>query len=36
MMWPLALDAWAMSGQPLPTYERSEIPGRILRRRSNG
>jgi len=32
MMWPLALDAWATSGKPLPTYERSEMPGRVLRR----
>jgi len=31
MMWRLALDAWAMSGRPLPTYSRSEAPGRIIR-----
>ena len=31
MMWPLALDAWASSGQPLPEYERSEIPAKLTR-----
>jgi hypothetical protein len=31
MMWPLALDAWASSGKPLPQYERSEIPGKLTR-----
>lgn len=24
MMWPLALEAWALSGEPLPDYLRSE------------
>lgn len=28
MVWQLTLDAWAMSGQPLPTYARHEAPGR--------
>ncbi len=32
MMWQLALDAWAFSGQPLPSYERSQIPGTITRK----
>jgi hypothetical protein len=31
MMWPLALDAWASSGKPLPQYERSEIPAKLTR-----
>ena len=31
MMWRLALDAWASSGRPLPDYERSEVPGRMVR-----
>ncbi len=31
MMWRLALDAWAVSGRPLPTYSRSEMPGRVIR-----
>ncbi len=26
MMWPLALDAWALTGRPLPDYERAETP----------
>ncbi|HBQ13704.1 MAG TPA: hypothetical protein DEF51_22070 [Myxococcales bacterium] len=33
MMWRLALDAWAMTGQPLPTYSRDEAPGRVIRPR---
>jgi hypothetical protein len=30
-MWPLALDAWSLSGAPLPDYERATIPGRLIR-----
>jgi hypothetical protein len=26
MMWPLALEAWSLSGRPLPAYARSEAP----------
>ena len=26
MMWDLARDAWALSGQPLPDYPRHETP----------
>jgi hypothetical protein len=33
MMWPLALEAWALTGRPLPTYARQEIP---LSTRSSG
>ena len=33
MMWPLALDAFAMTGQPMPTYTRDEMPGRVIRGR---
>ncbi len=29
-MWPLALDAWASSGKPLPSYTRATMPGRKL------
>ena len=29
MMWPLALDAWALAGLPLPTYSRAETPIRM-------
>jgi hypothetical protein len=25
-MWQLALDAWAMTGRPLPAYSRAETP----------
>lgn len=31
MMWPLALEAWAFSGRPLPDYKRSETPVQIIR-----
>lgn len=31
MLWPLAKDAWAIMGQPLPQYERQNMPGRIFR-----
>lgn len=32
MMWELACSAWIFSGRPFPEYDRSEIPGRVLRR----
>ncbi len=28
MMWPLALEAWSMSGEPLPDYKRNDAPVR--------
>lgn len=31
MMWPLAVDAWASSGQPIPEYPRNEMPVQIIR-----
>lgn len=31
MMWPLAVDAWASSGQPIPDYPRNDMPVRIIR-----
>lgn len=31
MVWRVTLDAWATSGQPLPTYTRAEMPGRVIR-----
>lgn len=31
MMWELALQAWSLTGQPLPDYDRHEIPGRVIR-----
>jgi len=32
MMWPLALDAWASAGRPVPDYSRSRAPIRVLYR----
>ncbi len=29
-MWTLALDAWASTGRPLPSYTRATMPGRKL------
>ena len=29
MMWPLALEAWTLSGQPLPSYQRRDMPIRV-------
>jgi hypothetical protein len=26
MMWPLAVEAWALAGRPLPAYGRHELP----------
>ena len=26
MMWPLALEAWELTGRPLPEYDRRETP----------
>ncbi|HUG54144.1 MAG TPA: hypothetical protein VMR21_11095 [Vicinamibacteria bacterium] len=26
MMWPLALEAWSLSGRPLPSYARGQTP----------
>jgi hypothetical protein len=31
-MWQIARDGWAWRGEALPAYERSAIPGRIVRR----
>jgi len=31
MVWRLTQDAWASSGQPMPSYSRSEIPGKLIR-----
>jgi hypothetical protein len=31
MMWPLALDAWKLTGRPLPDYVRAAMP--VKRRR---
>jgi hypothetical protein len=26
MMWPLAVEAWTLTGRPMPTYPRLETP----------
>jgi hypothetical protein len=31
MMWPLAVDAWASSGRPIPDYPRHQTPIRVIR-----
>ena len=33
MMWPLTVDAWAVSGKQLPDYHRSAAPVRKFMRR---
>ena len=30
MMWPLAVEAWSLTGQPMPEYERKDTPVRWL------
>jgi len=30
MMWPLALQAWGLTGRPLPDYPRNEAPIRAV------
>lgn len=30
-MWPLAVSIWTLSGRSLPEYERSQMPGVVLR-----
>lgn len=32
-VWSLTLDAWAMTGRPLPDYARAEAPGGLRRLR---
>jgi hypothetical protein len=32
MMWPLALEAWTLSGKALPDYSRACAPIRVVRR----
>lgn len=31
MVWRLSLDAWVMTGRPLPEYRRDQMPGRVIR-----
>jgi hypothetical protein len=30
-MWLLAREAWSVAGMPIPNYERSAAPGRLVR-----
>ncbi len=32
MVWSMTLDAWALSGKPLPVYRREDMPGVVIRR----
>jgi len=32
MMWTLALEAWSLTGTPLPDYSRRSTPSRRVRR----
>ena len=32
MMWPLAIEAWSLTGKPIPDYARNETPILRLRR----
>jgi len=34
MMWPLTLEAWSLTGQPIPDYTRSNTPIRRVRRKA--
>ena len=36
MMWELAVQAWALAGLPMPTYDRAHMPVRVLRRGEEG
>jgi hypothetical protein len=33
MVWRLTQDAWALTGKPLPEYDRRNMPGRVIRAR---
>ncbi len=30
-MWQLSIDPWVLRGEPLPSYTRAEMPGRVIR-----
>ena len=34
MMWPLAVEAWAMAGKPIPDFKWPEAPVRIFQRKT--
>ena len=31
MVWQLTVRAWRLAGRDIPTYERSEAPGRLIK-----
>jgi dolichyl-phosphate-mannose--protein O-mannosyl transferase len=33
LVWRLTQDAWAFKGEPLPSYQRHDAPGRVIRAR---
>ena len=33
MMWPLAVEAWLLTGKPIPNYARAETPVVLIRRK---
>jgi hypothetical protein len=35
MMWPLAVEAWTVSGRSIPVYDRTSLPGRLFRSGEN-
>ena len=35
MMWQLAVDAWNLTGKPIPDYDRSEAPVRKSQRKAS-
>jgi hypothetical protein len=32
LVWQLTQEAWALGGEPIPSYPRREAPGVVLRR----
>lgn len=31
MVWQLTMDSWAVTGRPVPSYQRATMPGRMVR-----
>lgn len=31
LVWRLTQDAWAFKAEPMPTYSRHDIPGKVIR-----
>jgi hypothetical protein len=36
MVWPLTVLSWRLAGRVIPSYERDEIPGRLVRTGGSG